>query len=109
MLQLILWELDHPQPQTPIHVNNTAVIGIVNSKINRINAMGLYISPSFSKIHFRLPSFFEKASTDTLDRTQIVVEVTHFLHVNFASIGSLVIIEYQVSKVQALMQLLDAS
>ena len=35
ILQLTLQELGHPQPQNPIHVNNTTVIGIVNDTIKR--------------------------------------------------------------------------
>ena len=35
ILQLTLGELDHPQPQTPIHINNTIVRGIRNSTIKR--------------------------------------------------------------------------
>ena len=33
ILRLTLQELGHPQPQPPIHVNNTTVIGIVNNTI----------------------------------------------------------------------------
>ena len=35
ILQLTLKELGHPQPQTPIHVDNTIVIGIRNSTMKR--------------------------------------------------------------------------
>ena len=31
--RLILDELGHPQPPTPIHIDNTMVVGIVNSSI----------------------------------------------------------------------------
>ena len=34
-LRLTLHELGHPQPQTPIHVDNTTVMGIVNTKIKQ--------------------------------------------------------------------------
>ena len=34
-LRLTLHELGHPQPQTPIHVDNTTVIGITNNTIRR--------------------------------------------------------------------------
>jgi hypothetical protein len=33
VLQLILLELGHPQPPTPIHIDNTTTIGIVNNTI----------------------------------------------------------------------------
>ena len=33
--RLILDELGHPQPPTPIHIDNTMVVGIVNSTIKR--------------------------------------------------------------------------
>ena len=33
ILRLTLQELDHPQTQTPIHVDNTTVIGIVNNMV----------------------------------------------------------------------------
>jgi hypothetical protein len=33
VLQLALLELSHPQPLTPIHINNTTTIGIVNNTI----------------------------------------------------------------------------
>ena len=41
ILRLTLWELGHPQSQTPIHINNTTVIGIMNSTIKhqRLRAM----------------------------------------------------------------------
>ena len=35
IMGLILYELGHPQPATPIHCENTAVIGIVNNTIKR--------------------------------------------------------------------------
>ena len=35
VLRLILHELGHPQPQTPIHIDNTTVSGIVNNTIKR--------------------------------------------------------------------------
>ena len=35
ILRLTLQELGHSQPQTPIHVDNTIVIGIVNNTIKR--------------------------------------------------------------------------
>ena len=35
ILRLTLHELGHPQPPTPIHVDNTTAIGIVNSTIKR--------------------------------------------------------------------------
>ena len=34
-MRLILFGLGHPQPATPIHCDNTTVIGIVNSTIKR--------------------------------------------------------------------------
>jgi hypothetical protein len=33
ILQLILTELGHPQPPTPIHIDNTITVGIVNNMI----------------------------------------------------------------------------
>ena len=33
VLQLILTELGHPQPPTPIHIDNTTTVGIVNNMI----------------------------------------------------------------------------
>ena len=33
IIQIIVSELGHPQPPTPIHVNNTTAVGIVNSTI----------------------------------------------------------------------------
>jgi hypothetical protein len=33
VLQLILAELGHPQPSTPIHIDNTTTVGIVNNMI----------------------------------------------------------------------------
>jgi hypothetical protein len=35
VLRLVLEELGHPQPPTPIHINNTTTIGIVNNTIKR--------------------------------------------------------------------------
>ena len=35
ILRLTLQELVHPQPQTPTHIENTTVIGIVNNTIRR--------------------------------------------------------------------------
>ena len=35
ILRLTLQEIGHPQPQTPTHVNNTTVIGIMNNTIKR--------------------------------------------------------------------------
>ncbi len=35
VLHIILAELGHPQPPTPIHIDNTATVGIVNSTIKR--------------------------------------------------------------------------
>jgi hypothetical protein len=35
VLRLVLEELGHPQPSTPIHINNTTEIGIVNNTIKR--------------------------------------------------------------------------
>ena len=35
MMRLILYELGHPQPATPIHCENSAVICIVNNTIKR--------------------------------------------------------------------------
>jgi hypothetical protein len=33
VLQLILVKLGHPQPPTPIHIDNTITVGIVNNTI----------------------------------------------------------------------------
>jgi hypothetical protein len=33
IMQLILTELGHPQPPTPIHINNTTTVGIVNNTV----------------------------------------------------------------------------
>ncbi len=35
IMQLILTELGHPQPPTPIHINNTTMVGIVNNTVKR--------------------------------------------------------------------------
>ena len=35
VIRLILKELGHPQPPTPIHVDNTTAVGIVNNSIKR--------------------------------------------------------------------------
>ncbi len=35
VLRLILAELGHPQPPTPIHIDNTTTFGIVNNTIKR--------------------------------------------------------------------------
>ena len=35
VVRLILEELGHPQPQTPIHIDNTTAVGIVNTTIKR--------------------------------------------------------------------------
>jgi hypothetical protein len=34
VLRLIFAELGHPQPLTPIHIDNTTKVGIVNNTIN---------------------------------------------------------------------------
>jgi hypothetical protein len=33
IIPLVLEELGHPQPPTPIHIKNTATVGIVNNTI----------------------------------------------------------------------------
>jgi hypothetical protein len=35
IMQLILTELGHPQPPTPIHIDNTTTVGIVNNTVER--------------------------------------------------------------------------
>ena len=35
VLRLILHELGHPQPPTPVHIDNTTTVGIVNSTVRR--------------------------------------------------------------------------
>jgi hypothetical protein len=30
VIQLVLKELGHPQPPTPIHIDNTTIVGIIN-------------------------------------------------------------------------------
>ncbi len=35
IMQLILTELGHPQPPTPIHINNTTTVGIINNTVKR--------------------------------------------------------------------------
>ena len=35
IVRLTLAELGHPQPQTPIHIDNTTAVGIVNNTIKR--------------------------------------------------------------------------
>ena len=35
VIQLVLAELGHPQPPTPIHIDNTTTVGIVNNTIKR--------------------------------------------------------------------------
>ena len=39
VIRLILSELGHPQPPTPIHIDNTTAVGIVNSTIKRSRLM----------------------------------------------------------------------
>jgi len=35
VLRIVLEELGHPQPQTPIHINNTTTVGIINNTIKQ--------------------------------------------------------------------------
>ena len=35
VIRIILHKLGHPQPPTPIHIDNTTAVGIVNSTIKR--------------------------------------------------------------------------
>ncbi len=35
IMRLILFELGHPQPPTPIHINNTTTVGIVNNTVKQ--------------------------------------------------------------------------
>ena len=35
ILRLILYEMGYPQPQTPVHVDSTTCVGIVNNTIKR--------------------------------------------------------------------------
>jgi hypothetical protein len=35
IMQLILTELGHPQPPTPIHINNTTMVGILNNTVKQ--------------------------------------------------------------------------
>jgi hypothetical protein len=35
IIQLILIELGHPEPPTPIHINNTTTVGIVNNTVKQ--------------------------------------------------------------------------
>jgi hypothetical protein len=35
IMQLILTELGHPQPSTPIHINNTTTVGIINKTVKQ--------------------------------------------------------------------------
>jgi hypothetical protein len=35
IIRLILFKLGHPQPPTPIHIDNTTVLGIVNNTIKQ--------------------------------------------------------------------------
>jgi hypothetical protein len=35
IMRLILIELGHPQPPTPIHIDNTTTVGIVNNTVKR--------------------------------------------------------------------------
>ena len=41
ILWLTLQELGHPQPQTPIHGNNTTVIGILNNMIKQQRSLAM--------------------------------------------------------------------
>jgi hypothetical protein len=43
VIQLVLEELGHPQPPTPIHIDNTTTVGIVNNTIKqqRSQAIGM--------------------------------------------------------------------
>ncbi len=34
-MRLVLTELSYPQPPTPIHIDNTTTVGIVNSTVKR--------------------------------------------------------------------------
>jgi hypothetical protein len=33
IMQVVLTELGHPQPPTPIHINNTTTVSIVNNTV----------------------------------------------------------------------------
>jgi hypothetical protein len=35
IMRLILTELGHPQPPTPIHIGNTTMVSIVNNTVKR--------------------------------------------------------------------------
>jgi hypothetical protein len=35
IMRLILTELGHPQPLTPIHINNTTTVSIINNTVKR--------------------------------------------------------------------------
>jgi len=35
VIRLVLTELEHPQPPTPIHIDNTTTVGIINNTIKR--------------------------------------------------------------------------
>jgi hypothetical protein len=43
VIRLVLVELGHPQPPTPIHIDNTTTVGIVNNTIKQqcSHAMGM--------------------------------------------------------------------
>ena len=43
IIRLMLHELDHPQPTTPIHIDNTTEVGIVNSTIKRQRSRSMEI------------------------------------------------------------------
>ena len=40
-MRLILLELGHPQPPTPIHIDNITVVGIVNNTIKRQSSQAM--------------------------------------------------------------------
>ncbi len=41
IMQIILTELGHPQPLTPIHIENTTTVGIVNNTVKRIRSRAM--------------------------------------------------------------------
>jgi hypothetical protein len=41
VLRLILAKLGHPQPPTPIHIDNTTTVGIINNRIKRLRSRAI--------------------------------------------------------------------
>jgi hypothetical protein len=61
VLRLVLKKRGHPQPPTPIHINNTTTVGIVNNTIkrqwSRAMEMGYFLLLDGEVFSFLLPTW----------------------------------------------------